>query len=78
MRFMKKTNYQVSDIAFAFNQVKQGKSIRSVCKMLGISESTYYNWQKKYDEKTVYGLRRLKLLENKTHALYFGVSNLAS
>lgn len=35
----------------------------SICRQIGISEATYYVWQKKYAELGVAKLRRLKMLE---------------
>jgi putative transposase len=41
----------------------------SICRQIGISEATYYVWQKKYAELGVAKLRRLKMLEDENARL---------
>ena len=60
---MKKTKFTESQIAFALNQAETGTSIQEICRKMGISEATFYNWKKKYGGLGVTELRRLKQLE---------------
>ena len=45
---MKKTKYTEQQIAFALKQAETGTSVQEVCRKMGISEATFYNWKKKY------------------------------
>jgi putative transposase len=48
----------------------------SICRQIGISEATYYVWQKKYAELGVAKLRRLKMLEDENARLKRIVADL--
>jgi transposase-like protein len=39
-----------------------GRSVEQVCKELGISDATYYNWRKQYGQMKVDQVRQLKSL----------------
>ena len=41
---MKKTKFTESQIVFALRQADMGVSVAEVCRKMGISEATYYNW----------------------------------
>lgn len=57
---MKKSKFTAAPIAFALHQAEQGTRVAEICRKMGISEATFYNWRKKYG---VSALRRLKQLE---------------
>ena len=44
---MKKTRYTEEQIAFALKQAETGTRDGEVCRKMGISEATFYNWKKK-------------------------------
>ncbi|CAH6105553.1 hypothetical protein AI3055V1_2823 [Klebsiella pneumoniae] len=44
---MKKTRYTEEQIAFALKQAETGTRVEEVCRKMGISEATFYNWKKK-------------------------------
>lgn len=48
---MKKTRNTDEQIAFALRQAETGTRVEKVCRKMGISEATYYNWKKKYGAK---------------------------
>ena len=60
---MKKTRYTEEQIAFALKQAETGTRVEEVCRKMGISEATFYNWKKKFGGMGVTELRRLKQLE---------------
>ena len=60
---MKKTKFTEEQIAFALRQGETGTRVAEVCRKLGISDATFYNWRKKYGGLGVPELRRLKQLE---------------
>ncbi len=45
---MKKTRYTEEQIAFALKQAETGNRVEKVCRKMGISEATFYNWKKKF------------------------------
>lgn len=45
---MKKTRYTEEQIEFALKQAETGIRVGEVCRKMGISEATYYNWKKKF------------------------------
>ncbi len=41
---MKKTKFTEAQIVFALRQADTGVTVTEVCRKMGISEATYYNW----------------------------------
>lgn len=54
---MKKIKFTEQQIAFALKQVETGTRVDKVCRKMGISEATFYNWKKKYGGLGVSELR---------------------
>jgi transposase-like protein len=44
-------------------EIGQGKSVREVCRKLGIHEHTYYHWRKEYGGLKLDQAKRLRELE---------------
>ncbi len=68
---MKKTRYTEEQIAFALKQAETGTRDGEVCRKMGISEATFYNWKKKFAGLgvTELELRRLRQLEDENQRL---------
>ena len=45
---MKRTKFTEQQIVFALKQAETGTRVDEVCRKMGISEATFYNWKKKY------------------------------
>lgn len=60
---MKKSKFTEEQIAFALKQAEVGTPVEEVCRKMGISDVTFYNWRKKYGGLGPSELRRLKQLE---------------
>jgi putative transposase len=73
---MKKTKFTEQQIAFALKQADTGTRVEEVCRKMGISEATFYNWKKKYGGLGVSELRRLRQLEEENHRLKQIVADL--
>ena len=53
-----------------------GKSIKEVCRGIGVSEQTYYRWRKEYGGMQVSQAKRMKELEKENQHLRRAVANL--
>ena len=62
---------------FALKQAESGISVQVICRKMGISEATFYNWKKKYGGLGVAELRRLKQLEEENAKLKQLVADLS-
>jgi len=74
---MKKTKFTESQIIFALKQAETGVTVSEVCRKMGISEATFYNWKKKYGGLGVSELRRLRQLEEENYKLKQIVADLS-
>ena len=74
---MKKTRYTEEQIAFALKQAETGTRVEEVCRKMGISEATFYNWKKKFAGLGVTELRRLRQLEGENLRLKKLVADLS-
>ncbi|MCW2106626.1 UNVERIFIED_ORG: putative transposase [Rahnella aquatilis] len=74
---MKKTRYTEEQIAFALKQAETGTGVEEMCRKMGISEATFYNWKKKFGGMGVTELRRLRQLEEENHRLKRLVADLS-
>jgi putative transposase len=66
---MKRSKFTESQILFALKQAETGVKVEEVCRKMGISEATFYNWKKKYGGLGVSELRRLRQLEEENFKL---------
>jgi len=74
---MKKSKFTEAQIVFALRQAETGTKVAEVCRKLGISEATFYNWKKKYGGLGNTELRRLRQLEEENHQLKKLVADLS-
>jgi len=73
---MKKTKFTEQQILFALKQAETGTRVDEVCRKMGISEATFYNWKKKYGGLGMSELRRLRQLEEENFKLKQIVADL--
>ena len=45
---MKRSKYIEVQIVFALRQAETSVKVEAVCRKMGISQATFYNWKKKY------------------------------
>jgi len=74
---MKKSKYTDEQIAFALKQAELGVSVEEVCRKLGISDATFYNWRKKFGGLGLSEVRRLRQLEEENRKLKQLVADLS-
>ncbi|MBK9215815.1 MAG: IS3 family transposase [Chloracidobacterium sp.] len=73
---MKRSKFTEQQIVFALKQADTGVSVAEVCRKMGISEATFYNWKKKYEGLGTAELRRLRSLEEENARLKRIVADL--
>jgi putative transposase len=74
---VKRSKYMEQQIAFALKQAELGTPVEEVCRKMGISDATFYNWKKKYGGLGPSELRRLKQLEEENVKLKRLVADLS-
>lgn len=74
---MKTSKFTEAQIAFALKQAELGTKVEEVCRKLGISEATFYNWKKKYGGVGPSELRRMRQLEEENAKLKRLVADLS-
>ena len=74
---MKRSKFSEQQIAFALKQAELGAPVEEVCRKMGISDATFYNWKKKYAGLGPSELRRLKQLEEENIKLKRLVADLS-
>src|SRR6267378_8634979 len=73
---MKRSKFTESQIVFALKQAETGVAVAEVCRKMGVSEATFYNWKKKYGGLGPDELRRLRQLEEENSRLKQIVADL--
>lgn len=74
---MKRSKYTEEQIAFALKQAELGTAVAEVCRKMGVSEATFYNWKKKFGGLAPSELRRLRQLEEECNRLKRLVADLS-
>jgi putative transposase len=69
MTDMKKSKHSEEQIIGYLKQAEVGLPIKDLCRKIGISEGTFYNWRAKFGGMDVSDARRLKELEGENTKL---------
>jgi len=67
----------INKLRHADVELGKGNTVAGVCKLLGVSEQTYFRWRKEYGGLKVDQARRFKELEQENSRLKRVVANLA-
>jgi putative transposase len=73
---MKKSKFTEEQILFALKQGDAGQPVADVCRQMGISEATYYNWKKRYGNLGLLEVRELRQLRDENVRLKRLVADL--
>jgi len=57
--------------------IASGGTVEQVCKQLGISDATYYNWRRQYGQMKLDQVKQLKSLEKENSQLKKLVADLS-
>jgi putative transposase len=74
---MKASKFSEAQKAFILKQGSDGMPVSEICRKAGISQATYFNWQRKYDGLLPTEMRRLKQLEDENTKLRKVVADLS-
>jgi putative transposase len=74
---MKQSQFSQEQVVYAIRQAESGTPIGDLCRQLGVSESTFYTWKKKYAHLGVRELRRLRQVEEENARLKRLVADLS-
>lgn len=66
---MKKKRFTEEQITKVLKEYEGGREIKDLCRELGITATTFYNWRKKYSGMESSQLKRLKELESENRKL---------
>jgi putative transposase len=66
---MRKSKYSEEQIIGSLKRAEQGVAVKDICRELGISSATFYQWRSKYGGLETSDLRRLKELETENRRL---------
>lgn len=65
---MKRSKFSEEQIAYPLRQAESGTPVGDVCRQIGVSEATFYQWKNKFAHLGVSELGRLRQLEDETIA----------
>ncbi len=72
-----KKRHSEEQIVYALKRMESGLKGLEVCREMGISEQTLYNWKRKYNGMGTIELRRLKELDDENKELKQLVAELS-
>jgi putative transposase len=73
---VKASKFTDAQKAFVIKQGEEGAPVAEVCRKAGISQTTYFNWKKKYAGLLPSEMRRLRELEDENGRLKKFVADL--
>jgi putative transposase len=74
---MKAKRYTTEQIVYALKQVEGGEKIVEICRKMGVSEATFFNWRKRYAGMGVSEVRELRQLREENVKLKQLVADLS-
>jgi len=74
---MKRSKFSDERIVYAIRQADVGTPVGDLCRQLGVSDATFYAWEKQYAHLGVSELRRLRQLEEENSRLKRLVADLS-
>ena len=74
---MKASKFSDAQKAFVLRQAESGVPVAEVCRKLGVSLATFFNWKKKYGGRLPNEMRCIKQLEDENRRLESIVADLS-
>ena len=60
---MKRSRFTVAQIIKHLKAYEAGRSVKDICREIGVSDATFYKWRQRYGGMEAQELKRLKDLE---------------
>ena len=73
---MRTSKFTVEQISSALRRVEGGVAVADICRELGITETTFYRWKRKYHGISTPELRELRQLREENRRLKQAVADL--
>lgn len=73
---MKKKNFSEAQIVSILKSQESGRTVKEICREIGISHAIFYNWKAKYGGMEVSDVVRMKDLQDENARLKRIVANL--
>jgi putative transposase len=73
---MKRKRYTEQQIVFALRQAESGTPVGDIIRKMGVTESTFYRWKRRFGGLGIPEVRRLKQLEDENRRLKQLVADL--
>lgn len=73
---MRTSKFTVEQIAHALRRVEAGSPVAEICRELGVTETTFYRWKRKYAGMGTPELRELRQLRDENKKLKQVVADL--
>ena len=74
---MGRRKFTDAQVAIVVRELENGARVEDVCRKLGVSEATVYNWKKRFAGMGTAEVRRLRLLEEENAKLKRLVADLS-
>ena len=74
---MMRKRYTEVQIVYALKQTENGTTVAELCRKMGVSDATFYNWPKKYKGLGVSEVRELRTLSEENCKLMQLVADLS-
>lgn len=74
---MKRTKFSETQIVKAIQEESAGRKADDICREMGISRATFYNWKSKYAGMEVNQVKQLKELQEENRKLKAMYADLA-
>ncbi len=74
---LKKRKFTEAQIVYAIRENESGTKVAEITRRLGISQATFFTWEKKYGDRDVTELKRLRTLEDEKAQLKKLVADLS-
>lgn len=74
---MPRKKFSDAQVALVVREIENGARVEDVCRKLGVSDATVYNWKKKFAGMGTSEVRRLRLLEEENAKLKRLVADLS-
>ncbi len=74
---MKKSRFTEEQITHALKQAEAGEPVTEICRRLGVSANSFYQWKRKYIGLGATELRKIRSLEDENRKLKRLVADLS-